>query len=107
MPRQAPRGQHVLAVVPADRRVNLERLRLAAGAYYADLAEEWELAHDFPGCEPGTLPPFGDLFGLDVYVEPHLAEDADITFSAGNHREVVRMAYKDFERLAHPILVPM
>ena len=100
-------GQHVLAVVPANRRVNLERLRQAAGAYYADLAEEWELAHDFPGCEPGTLPPFGDLFGLDVYVEPHLAEDADITFSAGNHREVVRMAYKDFERLAHPILVPM
>ena len=100
-------GQHVLAVVPADRRVDLERLRLATDSYYADLCEEWEFIRDFPDCEPGAMPPFGDLFDLEVYVEPHLAEDAEIAFSAGNHREVVRMAYKDFERLAHPILVAM
>jgi len=31
----------------------------------------------------------------------------DSKIDKGNHREVVRMAYKDFERLAHPILVPM
>jgi Ala-tRNA(Pro) deacylase len=100
-------GYHVLAVVPANRKVDLERLRLAVGAYYADLAEEWEFIQDFPGCEPGAMPPFGDLFGLEVYVEPHLAEDAEIAFNAGNHTEVIRMAYQDFERLAHPTLVPM
>jgi Ala-tRNA(Pro) deacylase len=100
-------GHHVLAVVPAHRKVDLERLRLAAGAYYADLAEEREFIPDFPGCEPGAMPPFGDLFGLEVYVEPHLAEDVEIAFNAGTHTEVVRMAYRDFERLAHPKLVEM
>ena len=100
-------GQHVLAVVPAHRRVDLERLRLATDSYHADLCEEWEFSREFPDCEPGAMPPFGNLFGLDVYVEPHLAEDAEIAFNAGNHTEVVRMAYKDFERLAHPHLVDM
>ena len=100
-------GQRVLAVVPAHRKVDLERLRLATGSYYADLAEEWEFVRDFPDCEPGAMPPFGNLFGLEVYVETHLAEDAEIAFNAGNHTEVVRMAYKDFERLAHPHLVDM
>ena len=100
-------GQHVLAVVPAHRRVDLERLRLATDSYYADLCEEWEFSREFPDCEPGAMPPFGNLFGLEVYVETHLAEDAEIAFNAGNHTEVVRMAYKDFERLAHPHLVDM
>ena len=100
-------GQHVLAVLPAHRKVDLERLRLATESYYADLAEEWEFIRDFPDCEPGAMPPFGNLFGLEVYVEPHLAEDALIAFNGGTHTEVVRMAYKDFERLAHPKLVDM
>jgi Ala-tRNA(Pro) deacylase len=100
-------GQHVLAVVPAHRRVDLERLRLATDSYHADLCEEWEFSREFPDCEPGAMPPLGNLFGLPVYVEPHLAEDAEIAFNAGNHTEVVRMAYKDFERLTHPTLVPM
>ena len=100
-------GQHVLAVVPAHRKVDLERLRQATDSYHADLCEEWEFVRDFPDCEPGAMPPFGNLYGLEVYVEPHLAEDAEIAFNAGNHTEVVRMAYKDFERLTHPQLVAM
>ncbi len=53
------------------------------------------------------MPPFGNLFGLPVYVEPHLAADAEIAFNAGTHTEVVRMAYKDFERLVRPTVVEM
>jgi len=100
-------GQHVLAVLPAHRKVDLERLRLATGSYHADLCQEWEFIRDFPGCEPGAMPPFGNLYGLPVYVEPHLAEDTEIAFNAGTHTEVVRMAYQDFERLAQPRLVAM
>lgn len=100
-------GQLAMAVVPATRKVDLERLRQATGALSAELAPEREFIHDFPDCEPGAMPPLGNLFGLPVYVEPHLAEDAEIAFNAGTHTEVVRMAYKDFERLTHPTLVPM
>jgi Ala-tRNA(Pro) deacylase len=100
-------GHLALAVVPADRQVNLERLRQATGAVSVELADEREFIGDFPECEPGAMPPFGNLYGMPVYVEPHLAEDAQIAFNAGSHTELVSMAYKDFERLVHPRLVDM
>lgn len=100
-------GQHVLAVVPATRKVDLERLRQATGALTVELAEEQDFMTDFPECEPGAMPPFGNLFGMKTFVEPHLAEDRDIAFNAGTHTEVVRMAYEDFERLARPRRVDM
>jgi Ala-tRNA(Pro) deacylase len=100
-------GHLALAVVPADRKVNLERLRQATGAVSVELADEREFIGDFPECEPGAMPPFGNLYGMPVYVEPHLAADAQIAFNAGSHTELVSMAYKDFERLVHPKLVDM
>ena len=100
-------GKLALAVVPADRKVDLERLRQATGSVSVELADEREFIGDFPECEPGAMPPFGNLFGMTVYVEPHLAADPEIAFNAGSHTELIRMAYKDFERLAHPKLVDM
>lgn len=100
-------GRPVLAVVPADRKVDLERLRQAAGAATAELTNEREFTADFPGCEVGAMPPFGNLYGLDVYVDPHLALDQEIAFNAGTHTELIRMAYQDFERLVKPRLVAM
>ncbi|GLH65932.1 aminoacyl-tRNA deacylase [Geothrix edaphica] len=100
-------GHLAMAVVPADRKVDLERLRQATGSVTAELADEREFSGDFPGCEPGAMPPFGNLYGMPVYVEPHLAADPEIAFNAGTHTELIRMAYKDFERLAHPMLVDM
>lgn len=100
-------GRPVLAVVPATQKVDLERLRLATGARTAELADEREFAADFPECEPGAMPPFGNLYGMRVFVEPHLAADPQIAFNAGTHTELISMAYKDFERLVHPRLVDM
>lgn len=100
-------GHLALAVLPATRRVDLERLRQSTGARHAELAQERDFIPEFPGCEPGAMPPFGDLYGLPTYVEPHLAADEQIAFNAGTHTEVVRMGYEDFARLAHPKLVAM
>ena len=52
------------------------------------------------------MPPFGNLYGLEVLVDPSLAEDDEIAFNAGNHREMIRMPYAEFERLVQPRLVP-
>jgi Ala-tRNA(Pro) deacylase len=100
-------GHLALAVVPANRKVDLERLRQVTGALSAELADEREFIGDFPECEPGAMPPFGNLYGMPVFVEPHLAEDRQIAFNAGSHTELISMAYKDFERLVHPKLVDM
>lgn len=92
----------LVVVLPATDRVDLERLRKATGADSVRLADEEEFTRLFPGCESGAVPPFGNLFDLEVYVTPNLAADETISFTAGSHSELISMAYADFERLVQP-----
>lgn len=98
-------GKMAMAVVPASTRVVFDLLKEASGAKSAELATEQEFKDLCPGCEVGAMPPFGNLFGMDVYVDQGLAEDAEIAFNAGTHTEMVRLPFKDFERLAKPKVV--
>jgi Ala-tRNA(Pro) deacylase len=100
-------GHLAMAVLPAPRTVHVEALREASGAVSAALAREEDFRADFPGCELGAMPPFGNLFHMDVFVDRQLAEDAEISFNAGTHDELVRMRYQDFEMLVHPKVVTL
>jgi Ala-tRNA(Pro) deacylase len=93
---------YVLAVLPAPAHVDLRRFRDQVGAKAVSLATEREFQDLFPGCELGAMPPFGNLYGLPVYVEADLARDKSIVFNAGTHSEAMRMEYADFERLVRP-----
>lgn len=95
-------GKLVMAVVRGTDTVDFDLLRNASGAGEADLASESEFAGEFANIEPGAMPPFGNLYDMAVYVDEALREDAQIAFNAGTHRELIRMAYADFERLAQP-----
>ena len=95
-------GKMTMAVLPASRRVDFEALRSRTGARQAELASEKEFQDMFPECELGAMPPFGNLYGLDVWVDESLTRDAEIAFNAGSHTELLRLAYKDFERLVNP-----
>ena len=95
-------GKMAMAVLPASERVDLEALRNALGVDRVELAMEDEFKDLFPGCEVGAMPPFGNLFDLPVYVASDLAEDEEIAFNAGNHHELIRLRYADFERLVQP-----
>jgi Ala-tRNA(Pro) deacylase len=66
------------------------------------LADESEFKDRFPDCEIGAMPPFGNLYDMDVYVEKSLADDEYICFNAGSHTELFRLAYRDYERLVNP-----
>lgn len=98
-------GKMAMAVLPASYRVNLKQLQAAAGAKKAELATEQEFKDMFPGCEVGAMPPFGILYGMDTFVAEALAEDPEIFFNAGSHTELVRLAYRDFDKLAQPKVV--
>jgi Ala-tRNA(Pro) deacylase len=100
-------GRLAMAVLPATRHVSAERLGRSVGAQHVGIAKEGEFRFDFPDCEVGAMPPFGNLFNMEVLVDPKLAEDEEIAFNAGTHSEVLRMAYRDFERLVHPRTVVM
>ena len=95
-------GKPALVVLPAGEKVNFDKLRAKTGARDVELATEQEFAGLFPGCELGAMPPFGNLYGLDTYVSPTLASDDEIAFNAGTHTEVVKMPYRDYERVVHP-----
>jgi Ala-tRNA(Pro) deacylase len=91
-----------MAVLPAANEVDFDLLKKVSNATKVSLASELEFAHIFPDCELGAMPPFGNLYGLDVYVAAALAGDEEIFFSAGSHTEIVRMGYGDFEGVAQP-----
>ena len=95
-------GALAMAVLPASYQVDLSALRRATGVQEAALATEREFKQHFPDCETGAMPPFGNLYGIPVYVDETLSEDQEIAFNAGSHYELIKMAYLDFERLVGP-----
>jgi Ala-tRNA(Pro) deacylase len=95
-------GEMAMAVLPADRRVNMALLKEATGAQKIWLATEDNFREKFPDCELGAMPPFGNLYGMEVYVAGSLAEQDEIAFNAGTHTELIAMAYADFESLVAP-----
>lgn len=98
-------GDLAMVAVPASEKVDLDRLKQASGAAQAEIAAETEFQERFPGCELGAMPPFGNLFDMDVYVSETLTQDDEIAFSAGSHSELLRLAYRDFERLVEPTVL--
>jgi Ala-tRNA(Pro) deacylase len=91
-----------MAVLPADTKVILQDLRELTGHENVQLATEDEFRSRFPDCELGAMPPFGNLYSMDVYVAESLTKNEQIAFNAGSHLEVIQLDYEDFERLAHP-----
>jgi Ala-tRNA(Pro) deacylase len=100
-------GKPAMAVVPASFHVDLRLLKRATGAQNVELASEDEFKGLFPECETGAMPPFGNLYGIDVYADETLAQDTEIAFNAGSHRELIRLAWEDFHRLAKPNMIQL
>ena len=94
-----------MAVLPASYQVDFDQLRQLIAADNVELATEEEFGDLFPECEIGAMPPFGNLYGMQVYVAEKLAEDEEIAFSAGSHSELIQLAYDDFYRLTKPIVL--
>lgn len=98
-------GNLAMAVVPASCHVDLSLLKRAVGAKAVELASEMEFKDKFPDCEAGAMPPFGNLYGMAVYVDESLTSLKEITFNAGTHRDLMRMDWGDLARLAQPRIV--
>ena len=96
-----------MVVLPASFHVHMGHLQDALKAQSVSLATEEEFKSLFSDCEVGAMPPFGNLYDMDVYVAEELTEDEEIAFNAGSHTELVKMAYKDFENLIKPKVTPL
>jgi len=100
-------GKDIMAVLPASFKLDLTKLKKLVGAKDVRLASEQEFTKLFPDCDKGAMPPFGNLYKVPFYVDSALAENSEIVFNAGTHKESIKMAYKDYARLAKPELVDL
>lgn len=100
-------GKFAMAVVPASHRVDLDYLKRGVDADEVEVASEAEFKDLFPDCEVGAMPPFGNLYDMDVYVAQKLSDDEEIAFNSGSHTELVRLAYRDFENLVSPKVIQL
>jgi len=100
-------GKIAMAVLPAAEQLDLNLLKNNAHARTAMLASETEFTDLFPQCETGAMPPFGNLYQQDVYVEESLAADEMIAFNAGTHAELIQLRCSDYIRLVKPKVIRM
>ncbi len=98
-------GKMVMVVLPASFKVDFKLLKEAACTSNLELASEQEFQDLFPGCDVGAMPPFGNLYGMEVFVDITLIEDKEIAFNAGTHHELIKLAYTDFETLVKPKVI--
>jgi Ala-tRNA(Pro) deacylase len=96
-------GKLAMAVLPGSFKINFENLKKVLGSDNIRLADEHEFIDRFPDCEVGAMPPFGNLYGVDVFVANSLAEDEEIAFNACSHSQLIKMSYSDYERLVNPV----
>lgn len=97
-------GNLVMLVLAAPDRLDFAKVRGMLAARRVSLAEEQEFAGVFPDCETGAMPPFGNQYELATYVDQALAQEGDIVFRIGTHRETLKVAYADYARLAKPMV---
>jgi Ala-tRNA(Pro) deacylase len=97
-------GIMAMAVLPAPDRINFDRFKQATDSRHVELASEHEFKDLFPDCDLGAMPPFGDLYGMQVYASQSLADQIEIAFCAGSHAELVSISFEDFRKLSNPTI---
>jgi Ala-tRNA(Pro) deacylase len=98
-------GRLCMAVIPASTNLDINALKKATGAKDVRLANELEFKNQFTDCEVGAMPPFGNLYNMDVFVASELTKDPFIAFNACTHSELIQLSYKDYQRLVKPIVL--
>jgi len=98
-------GAMAMTVMPANSKVRWDRLIKAMGTDFIELADEDEFKDAFPDCELGAMPPFGNLFGMSVYMDEELICNDEIAFCAGSHSETIRMSTVDFMEYVRPVVM--
>ena len=94
-------GQHLMAVLPAEHLIDLEKVATFFGKDVSFESEQ-EFESLFPDCAVGAMPPFGNLYGVPTYVDKSLAEEDYIVFEAGTHTEAIKLSYHDYEKIVKP-----
>ena len=94
---------YVVAVLPADKHIDLAEASKVVGDEQLHLATEVEIACHCPDCEVGALPPFGSHYGMKTLLDSCLLGQDEVVFEGNTHHESVRMSVEDFQRIEEPL----
>jgi len=97
--------QQLMLVLPADHLVAFEEVSRALNTECARLVKERALKKIFSDCDRGAIPPFGNLYQLEVFISPDLLNNQRITFNAGSHQMAIRMSMRDYQQLVSPLIL--
>jgi Ala-tRNA(Pro) deacylase len=101
------RAGHILAVIPASRRLDMRLVAHAVGEPQVRLATESELETDYPEYELGALPPLGELLHVPMYVDPEVVHKESVVFAGGTRAESIRVRMEDLLRAEHVHEAPL
>lgn len=87
-------GQYYHLIISAAKRVDNSKLRKLLGTRKVRFARTEELL-ELTGCQPGAVPPFGNLFGLPVLMDDALLEEDTVYFNCGSHTVSLQMSRED------------
>ena len=86
---------YIIAVIPADMRLDLTKLKKALNAKKISIPTEKIIIKQLK-FKPGSLTAFGGLHQLETWVEKSLMKTKDVILAAGSFTDSVRMKAKDF-----------
>ncbi|MFA4819469.1 MAG: YbaK/EbsC family protein [Candidatus Aenigmatarchaeota archaeon] len=88
-----------LILVPGDKKIDFDRLRQKIGKAKLASAED---VFRMTGCEVGSVHPFGNLFGLQVFMDRHILDNQTVNFNAGLHEISINMSSRDMAEIIKP-----
>jgi Ala-tRNA(Pro) deacylase len=91
-------GGYALAVLPASHRVNLPELPLQFGEDFT-LASEDEISQIFGDCIRGAVPPIGNCYGLEVFLDESICERPEVYMEGGDHETLIHIGHTQFAKL--------
>lgn len=94
----------VMLVMPADLRFNNDKVKALLAAKEIRFATKTEITEITGGVQVGGVPPFGNLFGIEIIADPKLSENEKIVFNAGDRSFSVGMMSKDYKKLVLPLV---
>lgn len=105
-PEKGKYYEFIQVVIAGNERIDLKKLRKILNSRNVALASPDEVL-DKTGCTIGSVPPFGILFGLKVYMDNGLLDKSRIVFSAGTHNDSIIMKPEDYIRIVSPNIVDL
>lgn len=98
-------NKFVMLVYPADKKFDSKKVKQVLNSQDLGFATEEEVIKLTRGVIPGGIPPFGNLFGLEVYADNTLLENEKIIFNAGDRCFSIAIKTEDYINLVKPNIV--